>query len=327
VAAAPGFDVLHFSTVFPGRALPRLVRRIESRGVQVVYDLEDTHWIPTDAALTTELKRRARRNLAELLESPFASGPSFGVKVNAFGTEEGDHDVALLASLVPRHRPHAIILPKVESAATVEAFLRVCETAGVTCDEVVPLIETTRGVDTLDDLLQGLAAVNSRSPVRRIMFGANDYCLDSGRWPFWRQDEPEFWEMVERLAHTIEAHGFGYVHTPFAGLQASATFTSAIQRLAATCRDRFTISTLDEAQVAAALRARDGVLSTPDAPRDATLSDAEALALAHRVVTLFEERRRRDVGFVVDSRDGRFIPPHEYVAARRHIERRASARL
>ncbi len=326
VTAASSFDVLHFSTVFPGRALPRLVRRIESRGVQVVYDLEDTHWIPTDAALTTELKRRARRDLAELLESPFATGPSFGIKVNAFGTEDGDRDIALLASLVPRHRPHAIILPKVESAATVEAFVRACEAAGVTCEEVVPLIETTRGVDLVDDLLHELAAANPRSPVRRIMYGANDHCLDSGRWPFWRQDEREFWEMVQRLAHTIEAHGFGYVHTPFAGLQATADFTVAIERLAAICEDRFTISTLDEAQVIAALRVRDGVLSTPGAPQGATLSDAEALALAQRVVKLFEERRRRDHGFVVDSRDGRFIPPHEYVAARRHIERRTSAR-
>jgi hypothetical protein len=50
------------------------------------------------------------------------------------------------------------------------------------------------------------------------------------------------------------------------------------------------------------------------------------LALAHRVVKLFEERRRRDHGFVVDSRDGRFIPPHEYVAARRYLEGRTSAR-
>ena len=95
-----------------------------------------------------------------------AFGPSFGVKVNAFGTEDGDRDVALLASLAPRHRPHAIILPKVESAATVEAFLRVCEAAGVTCEEVVPLIETTRGVDLVDDLLDGLAAAVTlaRSP-------------------------------------------------------------------------------------------------------------------------------------------------------------------
>lgn len=326
LTAASSFDVLHFSTVFPGRALPRLVRRIESRGVQVVYDLEDTHWIPTDAPLTSELKRRARLDLAELLESPFASGPAFGVKVNPFGTEDGDSDVALLASLVPRHRLQAVILPKVESAATVEAFLQVCDAAGVTCEEVVPLIETTRAVDFLDDFLDGLAAANLRSRVRRIMYGANDHCLDSGRWPFWRQDEREFWETVQGLARTIEAHGFGYVHTPFAGLQATTDFTVAIQRVGAICKDRFTISTLDEAQTTAALRARDEVPSTLDAPRGATLSDAEALALAHRVVKLFDERRRRDHGFVIDSRDGRFIPPHEYVAALRHIERGTSAR-
>ena len=326
VTAASSFDVLHFSTVFPGRALPRLIRRIESRGVQVVYDLEDTHWIPTDAGLTTELKHRARLDLAELLESPFATGSSFGVKVNAFGTEDGDRDIALLASLRPRHRLHAIILPKVENAATVAAFLRVCEAAGVIFEEVVPLIETTGGVDRVDDLLQGLATANPRLPVRRIMYGANDHCLDSGRWPFWRQDEREFWETVRRLVGAIEAHGFGYVHTPFAGLQAPVDFETVIQRLTAICQNRFTISTLDEAQTTAALRYRDGVPSTPGAPRDASLSDGEALALAHRVVKLFEERRGRDHGFVIDSRDGRFIPPHEYVAALRHIERRTSAR-
>ena len=326
VTAASSFDVLHFSTVFPGRALPRLIRRIESRGVQVVYDLEDTHWIPTDAGHTTELKHRARLDLAELLESPFATGSSFGVKVNALGTDDGDRDIALLASLLPRHRLHAIILPKVESAATVAAFLRVCEAAGVTFEEVVPLIETTGGVDRVDDLLQGLAKANPRLPVRRIMYGANDHCLDSGRWPFWRQDEREFWETVRRLVGAIEAHGFGYVHTPFAGLQATVDFAVVIQRLTTICENRFTISTLDEAQTTTALRYRDGVPSTPGAPRDASLSDGEALALAHRVVKLFEERRGRDHGFVIDSRDGRFIPPHEYVAALRHIERRTSAR-
>jgi citrate lyase beta subunit len=325
VTAASSFEVLHFSTVFRGRALPRLVRRIESRGVQVVYDLEDTHWIPTDAALTTELKRQARRDLAELLEARNASEPSFGIRVNAFGTEDGERDIALLASLAPRHRPDVIILPKVESAATIEAFLRVCEATGVAYTEVVPLIETTRGVDIVNDILNELAS-NSRSPIRRIMYGAYDHCLNSGRWPFWRQVEPEFWETVRGLARAIEAHGFGYIHTPLTGLRATADFTDGIQRLGAICRSRFTISTLDEAQVTAALGARDGVQFTPGPLRGATLSDAEALALAHRVVKLFEERRRRDYGFVVDSRNGQFISPHEYVAAVRYIERRNGAR-
>jgi citrate lyase beta subunit len=327
-AATPAdFDVLHFSTVFPGRGLPRLVRRIERRGVLVVFDLEDTHWIPTDAALTTELRRRARLDLAALLDSRPAAESSFGVKISAFGTQDGDRDLAMLAAIAPRHRPHTIVLPKVESAATVEAFLRVCESEGITCDEVVPLIETARGVDLVDDLLRELAAANPGPSVRRLMYGANDYCLDSGRWPFWSQDELGFWETVQVLVRAIEARGFGYVHTPFAGLHAPAEFTVAIQRLTAICHDRFTISTLDEAQTVAALAAREGSQATPDALRSEMLSDAQALALAHRVVKLFDERRRRDHGFVVDERDGRFIPPHEYVAALRYIDRRTSERL
>ncbi len=318
--AALDFDVIHFSTVFPGRALPRLTRQIESRGAQVVYDLEDTHWIPTDADLTAELRRRARRDLTELLDSPSATG-SFSVRVNAFGTEDGDRDLALLASLAPRHRPHAVILPKVDSAATVEAFLQACDALGVTCHEVIPLVETTRGVNGLDALLAGLTAMNAPSLVRRIMYGAFDHCLDSDRWPFWHQAEPEFWETIQGLVRTIEARGFGYIHTPFGGLQAPSEFTMTIQRLGETCRDRFTISTLDEAQVNTVRRARDVVASALAAPREVELSGADALALAYRVVKQFDERRRRDVGFVVDSGTGRFIPPHEYVAARRHIQR------
>lgn len=325
VTTPSSFDVLHFSTVFPGRGLPRLVRRIESYGVRVVYDLEDTHWIPTDAVFTTELKRRARLDLAALLDSPFVAGSSFGVKVNAFGTEDGDLDVAMLASLAPHHRPHTIILPMVESAATVESFLGVCEGAGIMCDEVIPLIETTLGVDRADNLLRTLSAANVGPSVRRLMYGANDHCLDSGRWPFWSQDEPGFWETVRGLVRTIEAHGFSYVHTPFAGLHAPAEFSVAIQRLRSVCRDRFTVSTLDKGQVTAALRVRDESPSAQDAARGRKISDVEALERAYRVVKLFDDRRRRDHGFVVDS--GRFVPPHEYVAALRYIERRTRARI
>jgi hypothetical protein len=79
------------------------------------------------------------------------------------------------------------------------------------------------------------------------------------------------------------------------------------------------VSTLTEAQVLA-------VLAPPAVPeprlelRHTTADAAEALARARQVVAAYHERRRRGQGFVTDARVGRFISPHEVVAAQAYLE-------
>ncbi len=312
--------LLHFSTILPGAAFLRLTRRIESRDVQVVFDLEDTHWDPGDARRTAERKSTARRLLLALADARVSAGmPPLSVRVNGLQSPESEADVALLGELARRGPIRSVVLPKVEEPGMVEEFLRRTAAVGASPPEVIPLVETGRAVENLGALLAGLRGGAQADRVRRVMYGAFDHCLDVGRWPFWEQDTAVFWEFLEGLVARVEDEGFEYVHTPIDAIADARLFRQLVERLGEICRRPYSVSTLTESQIRA-------VLEPPAEPepglelRHPTVDAAEALARAREVVEAYHTRRRRGQGFVTDARLGRFISPHEVLAAQAYLE-------
>jgi citrate lyase beta subunit len=314
------FRLLHFSTILPGAAFLRLTHRIESRDVQVVFDLEDTHWDPGDARRTAERKSTARILLLGLAEARVAAGmPPLSVRVNGLQSPEGEEDIALLGELARRSPIRAVVLPKVEEPGGVEEFLDRAETVGASPPEVIPLVETRRAVENLEALLAGLRARPAAGRVRRVMYGAFDHCLDVGRWPFWEQDTASFWGFLEGLVARVEGQGFEYVHTPIDAVADARLFRQLVGRLGEVCRRPYSVSTLTESQIRA-------VLEPPGEPeprlalRHPAADAVEPLTRAREVVEAYHSRRRRGQGFVTDARVGRFISPHEVVAAQAYLE-------
>jgi citrate lyase beta subunit len=315
----PDYTVLHFSTILPGPAFRRFTRRIESRGVQVVFDLEDTHWDPDDPVRTAERKSTARRLLLDLAAGEPAGGKTpLTVRVNGLRTKEFPEDLALLGELASRRPLRCVVLPKVEDADMVGMFLELSAQVGAPCPEVIPLIETGRGVQNLGSILTDLRKRFGAGPVRRVMYGAFDHCLDTGRWPFWEQVSGEFWEFLEGFVERVEGGGFSYVHTPIDAIADKGFFRQVIARLRTVCHRPYVVSSLVEMQILAALEPLTGVPAL--VPRRLAVTAQEAHARARRVVSAYAQRKRLDAGFVIDARLGRFISPHEVVAARAYLE-------
>lgn len=140
----------------PASRPERFIKALESGADAVIIDLED--------AVEHEAKDRARVELANFATShPDAS---FMVRINDGATSWFDEDLAVCREL-PNVR--GIVLPKTESA---EQAYRVVG-AG---KRVIPLIETARGVQVLDEI----ASVQG---VRRLSFGLLDLMLDLGVTP------------------------------------------------------------------------------------------------------------------------------------------------
>jgi citrate lyase beta subunit len=314
------FRILHFSTILPGAAFLRLTRRIESRDVQVVFDLEDTHWDPGDERRTAERKSEARRLLLGVAEARGAAGmPPLSVRVNGLQSPENEADVALLGEISRRSPIRAVVLPKVEEPGVVEEFLERTAAVSGPLPEVIPLVETGRAVENLGALLAGLRGLIVEGRVRRVMYGAFDHCLDVGRWPFWEQDTAGFWDFLEGLVARVEGEGFAYVHTPIDAIADARLFRQLVGRLGEVCRRPYSVSTLTESQIRA-------VLEPPGEPeprlalRHPAADAVEPLTRAREVVEAYHSRRRRGQGFVTDARVGRFISPHEVVAAQAYLE-------
>lgn len=148
----------------PGNQPRRVEKALASCADAVIIDLED--------AVPAADKRQARENAVAAL----GLRDAVFVRVNAFD------DPACLDDLEAIVRPGlaGVVLPKVESAqplATLDWLVtRLERRAGMEAGavELLPLVETARGVEAL----QQVAIASGR--VRRLSFGVADYSLDLG---------------------------------------------------------------------------------------------------------------------------------------------------
>ena len=142
----------------PATRPERYAKALASGADAVIVDLEDAVG-PAD-------KEPARQALA-------AAWPAFApaerarivVRVNAAGTAWHAEDLALLRAIGPA----AVMVPKAESAASLEPVAAACGTACA----LMPLIESVAGLDAAD-------ALGAGAQVIRLVFGNLDFQADVG---------------------------------------------------------------------------------------------------------------------------------------------------
>jgi citrate lyase subunit beta/citryl-CoA lyase len=150
----------------------------------VILDLEDS--------VAMDKKSDARELVVRALQAR-SSGVTY-VRVNALRTEWCIPDI----SAVIGAGVNGIMLPKVETTdqlLAVGAMIGDCErrTGALNCIELVPLLETARGITACEELAR------ATTRIRRLAFGAADYTLDLNIE--WTRDERELDYARARLVH------------------------------------------------------------------------------------------------------------------------------
>ena len=168
--------MIHRSYLFVPGNHPRKLEKVFDAGADaVIVDLED--------AVAVSEKAFARPMVIKALQSPRTCRGY--VRINALDTPFAFDDL----SAVVTHGVDGLVVPKIESPqqlATAEwvigALEAKCGLAPGTID-VLPIIETGRGVAAVRDI------ANGANRVRRLSFGAGDYTRDMGM--DWTRDEAE----------------------------------------------------------------------------------------------------------------------------------------
>lgn len=277
----------------PGNHARRVEKALSLDADAVILDLED--------AVATAEKPATREAVAEALERP-RRGLLY-VRVNAVDTEFCYGDLVA----VVRPGLDGIILPKVESVvglATIDWLLAQLERdrglppGGI---DLIPIIETARGLD----LLGAILATGTR--IKRAAFGAGDFTLDVNM--AWSRDEAEL--AHARAAIVIASRAAG-IEAPLDTVWVDLTDRDGLEA---------------SARTALGFGFQGKMCIHPDqiavVNRMFTPSDAE-IAFAERVAAAFAKAEAE--GSAAIQLDGKFIDYPIVYRARRVLQRIAAIR-
>jgi citrate lyase subunit beta/citryl-CoA lyase len=196
---------------------PRRVEKVFQIGADaVILDLED--------AVAVAEKVAAREDVVAAFSASQRKCLHY-VRINSVDTEYWLGDIQ--ATVGPWL--DGVVVPKVESAAAlleVESAIAEAESAAglaVGCLDILPIIETARGVETAAEI----ATAGSR--IRRLAFGGGDYTLDLDYE--WSADEDVLAYARARLSHASRLGGLQPpIDTVVLQIKDDARFTASAQR-------------------------------------------------------------------------------------------------
>ncbi|MAC79682.1 MAG: CoA ester lyase [Rhodobacteraceae bacterium] len=242
----------------------RFVAKAHERGADaVILDLED--------AVEEGSKDAARAGLGDVVPRVGRDGARVYVRVNS-GPRMGDDARAALAA-----GAHGIVLPKAESAASVDALLAELGDLDDGAADILPIIEDAGG-------LLDARAVAAHPRVTAISLGAEDFATSTGGQP-----SPEIVRLPKLMVH-YAAKAEGKISLGM--LRSTADFTDTDALVAAAeeaARFGFDGATCIHPRVVA-------ILNTAFSP------SPEALTRARRIVAAAEEAASQGTGaFMLDG--------------------------
>ncbi|MGA0110952.1 MAG: aldolase/citrate lyase family protein, partial [Chthoniobacterales bacterium] len=304
----------------PARVMERLIRSM-APGTTAILDLEDGYLDVRDPNRTSERRAGGRRALLELCERPQGRTHEKPVvmRVNGASTEDFVRDIPVVRAVAETFGLAAVMLPKVESAEDLRSAHAELDGAGIPAGSLIPMVETEKGMSLLDEVLRAAVDVGASA----LVYGHHDYSLDVGKWPFPSPREQAYWDPVERVAGAAMSAGLRYVHPPEPSLRDEVLLRQMISKLRGICGDHLDLYSAGMSQTAILLRltveSLPSVETFEPVPRLSSLGPQEKKQLAEETCVLFEEYNRQEHSFSADARTGRFISPHEYLAAVRYL--------
>jgi len=151
----------------PGNSIKMIGKSAESDADCLVFDLEDS--VPVSE------KEKTRKTLTDALKQIDFKQKEMAIRINSLPTEFAHPDLIQAVEA----RPHAIVIPKVESAQDiifVDSVLASLEGKHALSEMITiqALIETARGVQSVDEISKASKRLTA------LIFGIGDYLADIG---------------------------------------------------------------------------------------------------------------------------------------------------
>ena len=295
------------------KAAKLFLKKLHKANVMSILDLEDSAQDPFSKSKTAVLKLNARAGLDLISKDSSINHTSkVYIRINAINSRYYKEDVDSVISAYENGMDiTGVFLPKVESYLNIQDLFTRLSVLNRKI-EIVPMIETEAGLNNLAEILKSDSKNNYFS---RIHYGHFDYCLDAKIWPFLDPIHNDFWVVVEKIVTLVQKSNKTYIHTPFPFTKDEELFwaSSFYLKNLYPSLDCW-ICTLNS-ELSLSFQPKEVI---PLALSQPHFSRAFLIDEANKICKNFLDGRANKRSFSV-SKD-RFIPPHQYFAAKNYLE-------
>jgi hypothetical protein len=224
----------------PGRFF-EYIDRINKLNSTAVFDLEDAALVPFDEKQTNRNKSAIRKEITSLLLSDRNTNQYLiGIRVNSPANLNFSLDLEFLKKINKNISWDCIFLPKIQNKTLLEKCIKLFENHRIRFKEVIPIIESEKGIKNLSEILS--AKADSR--FNNIAFGHCDYNLNCNNFPFIHHNTKDYYKIINPIIRMIEKSNFGYVNSPFLELNNIMGFRKNLGYLHKICANNFSQVTL-----------------------------------------------------------------------------------
>lgn len=304
------------------KASLQVVKKLSHFGIMSILDIEDSVQDPFDIKKTIDLKEDARNNFLNFLYKKNWNTYNFNIpiyiRINSISSNFFDDDISFVKEIISNRFPiSGVFLPKVES------YQHISYTHELLCGkknnyidskfffDVIPMIETVKGVSALNKILE--IDINNQK-FSKVHYGHFDYCQDAEIWPFPDPDHSSFWDLVKPIISLLCRYNKTYIHTPFPFPNDHNLFWSVanyIQSLYQKC-DIWLCSLNSE--ISLSQDTENNILKLKKQNNSTSFGTDEAKMIIDNFIA--GRANKRSFSMLKD----RFIPPHQYRSAKAYLE-------
>ena len=295
------------------KAINLILKKFEKFKISVILDMEDSAQDLFDSQNNLKLKKISREGLKYLSDNKILKNTNTFVRINSQNSEFYDQDINTISNVLKNKTPLVgIFLPKVESYDQIEDCYSKVSSLAIKPISIVPMIETKKGLENLNDLL---LKDKKRKIIKYVHYGHYDYCLDNKLWPFPEPYHLEYWQIIEKVSKNIVKHNKKYIHTPFPLIETENIYWSSINYM----------KNLDIDEINLSLVNIDiNYINKPNNIKQTKLKNITKdmyykKIFAKKIIKEYLDNKSKNKSFSLSRK--RFIPPHLYLGAKEFLSK------
>ncbi|MDB2680901.1 aldolase/citrate lyase family protein, partial [Candidatus Pelagibacter bacterium] len=263
---------------------------------------------------TKKLKKISREGLKFLYEKNILKNINTFIRINSQKSDFYEDDIETINQVLNKNSSiKGIFLPKVDSYDQIKDCYDQIANSNKNNTSIVPIIETKKGLDNLENIL---SKDTERNIIQYVHYGHYDYCLDNQFWPFPEPYHSEYWEIIENISKKIIFYKRKYIHTPFPLIENENIYWSSINHM----KKKLKINEINLSLVNIDM----SYINQPKEIKEAKLKkisndDDYKKIFAEKIVNEYLSNKSKNKSFSLSRK--RFIPPHLYLGAKNFLSK------